>query len=385
MSVIDLSTISETTRRRSKLVASVAVTLLFLYAAWKMIYVLVPFGFSAGIAFLIKPFVDYLTVRIPSHETNPMRARGLAAGIACLIILTIAIVLIVASAFRVIEETPALAEQIPGLVNEIQTSLEELEENYREQVPISVQEMIDPQLEAARDAIVSSAIDAASQSLGVFTSGISLAIALAGSPVILFYLLYDAPSIGSGIKRLLPSPLRHDLTRIGSISGSVVLTYLRTQLLMGAFVAIAIGLPLWALGVPVAALLAIVAGLGELIPVAGPLAAFALAAIVIAFTDIRLLPVVAVLYGAVQLIQNTFLIPRVHGSAIGLHPLAVMLALAIFGFLWGFWGVLIAVPSTAAGYRIQSYVRQEWSSPGSWRDDKGDDEAESSEVTEDAD
>ncbi len=378
----NFSTISDTTRRRLELAASVVVTILVLYAMWKLVYVLVPYALSAGIAFLIMPLVDSLANRLPGHDTNPMRAKAIAAGIASVVVLTLAVVLLAVLVFRVVEGTPALAEQVPGLVDEIRTTLAEVEAAYRERVPQSIQDAIDPRIEEAGAALVSSATDGVLQAFGVLRSGLSLAIALAGSPIILFYLLYDAPSIGRGTRKLLPSPLRHDLSRIGGIGGSVVLTYLRTQLLMAVFVAVVIGLPLWALGVPAAALLGIAAGLGELIPVVGPLAAFVLAAIVVAFTDLRLLPVVAVLYGAVQLIQNTLVTPRVQGRATGLHPLGVMLSLAVLGSLWGFWGVLIAVPSAAAAYRIQAYVRQEWNAPGSWSDDdEGDEAASSAETT----
>ena len=58
--------------------------------------------------------------------------------------------------------------------------------------------------------------------------------------------------------------------------------------------------------------------------------------------------------------QNTLIAPRMQGQALGLHPLAVILALAIFGLFLGFWGVLVAAPFTAAGYRVLTYVVREW-------------------------
>ena len=144
-----------------------------------------------------------------------------------------------------------------------------------------------------------------------------------------------------------------------------MIAYIRTQLLMALMVGVIIGLALWGLGVPAAVVLGAVAGMGELIPVVGPFLGFAVAAIVVLITNPTLLPVVALVYLAVQLLQNTLVMPRIQGQTTGLHPLAVMFFLAGLGSVWGFWGVLIAVPFAAAAYRVLTYSRETWNSAGS--------------------
>ena len=346
------------------LAVSLVVVALFLALLWQFVSILVPYALSAFIAFLIMPLVNALASRLPGHRTSPRVVRAVTAGVATLAVLIIFAAVIAAGLFQLVQGTSALAERIPELVQELQLTMVMIEQTYRERVPVDIQAQIDPRLEAVGGAIIAAASNAAVQVFGILRSGLSLVIALAGAPIILFYLLYDAPAIGRGIRALLPGPLRNDVCNIGGLAGSTVIAYLRTQLLMGIMVGVVIGLAMWALGVPAAIALGVLAGLAELVPVVGPILAFAVAAIVTLVTNPTLLPIVALVYLGVQSLQNMLVVPRIQGQATGLHPLAVMLSLATLGSVWGFWGVLIAVPFVAAAYRVLSYARQEWNSAG---------------------
>ena len=359
-----MTTLSATTRRRVALAMSLVVVALFLALLWQFVSVLVPYAFSALIAFLIMPLVNALASRLPGHRSRPRVVRAVTAGVATLVVLVIFAAVIAAGLFQLVQGTSALAERIPELVQELRLTIVMIEQTYRERVPADIRAQIDPRLEAVGGAIIAAASDAAVQVFGILRSGLSLVIALAGAPIILFYLLYDAPAIGRGIRALLPGPLRNDVCNIGGLAGSTVIAYLRTQLLMGIMVGIVIGLAMWGLGVPAAIALGVLAGVAELVPVVGPILAFAVAAIVTLVTNPTLLPIVVLVYLGVQLLQNTLVVPRIQGQATGLHPLAVMLSLAALGSVWGFWGVLIAVPFVAATYRVLSYARQEWNSAG---------------------
>ena len=166
--------------------------------------------------------------------------------------------------------------------------------------------------------------------------------------------------LGSGVRRLLPLSVRDDLCEIARLTGESIGMYLRVQLLLGAITGVAIGLGLWAMGVSAAPILAIVAAFAELVPIVGATISLVIAALVTLVTDWSKTPFVIALYLIVQALQNTLIAPRLQGQALGLHPLAVILALAIFGLFMGFWGVLVAAPFTAAGYRVVRYVVEEW-------------------------
>ena len=360
MRIIDAITSSAVGRRRLALLFSLVVAVILLALVWRFVSVLVPFALSAIIAFLLMPVVDLLASRLPGNRRRPRVARAVAAALVSIVVLIVALAVIIFALFRLVSGTAALAERVPELFDEFQVTLALVVEVYREQVPLSVQAAIDPRIESAGSAILSAVSDAALQAVGVLQSGLTLVIALAGAPIILFYLLYDPSGIGRGIRSLLPGPLRHDLSSMGRIAGVVVIAYIRTQLLMGILVSVVIALGLWALGIPAAVILGVAAGLGEFIPVVGPVLGFAVAAVIVLATDPSMLPAIAVLYLAVQLLQNTLIVPRLQGQATGLHPLAVMLSLAVMGVLLGFWGVLIAVPLVAAAHQVLSYARAEW-------------------------
>jgi predicted PurR-regulated permease PerM len=360
MRIIDAITSSAIGRRRLALLLSLIVAVILLALMWRFVSVLVPYGLSAIIAFLVMPVVDLLASRLPGHRRRPRVVRAVAAALVMIVVLIVGLAVIALAVFRLVSGTAALAERVPGLVNELQVTLTLVEETYRERVPLDVQAAIDPRIESAGSAILSAVSDAALQAVGVLQRGLTLVIALAGAPIILFYLLYDPSGIGRATSNLLPGPLRHDLSSMGRVAGVVVIAYIRTQVLMGIMVSVVIGLALWGLGIPAAVVLGVAAGLGELIPVVGPVLGFAVAAVVVLVTNPTMLPVIAVLYLAVQLLQNTLIMPRLQGQATGLHPLAVMLSLAVMGLLLGFWGVLIAVPLVAAAHRVLSYARAEW-------------------------
>ena len=185
-------------------------------------------------------------------------------------------------------------------------------------------------------------------------------VSLVTVPIILFYLLFEPAALGRGVRGLLPRSLRDDLCEIARLSGESIGVYLRVQLLLGAMIGVATGLGLWAMGVSTAPILAILAFFGELVPIVGPTISLVVAVVVMLVTDWTKAPLVVALYLILQALQNTLIAPRMQGQALGLHPLAVILALAIFGLFLGFWGVLVAAPFTAAGYRVLSYVVREW-------------------------
>ena len=372
MNSFGLTTLSAITRRRFALAVSLVVVVLLLILMWQLVSVLVPYALSAVVAFLLMPLVNALAARLPGHRSRPGVTRAVAAGLATLLVLFVVVAVVAAALFRLVEGTTALAERVPAMVREIELTVNTIEKAYRERVPPEIQANIDPRLQAVGAAVISSISDSALQVLGILRNGLSLIIALAGAPIILFYLLYDSPAIGRGIRQLLPGPLRNDLCNIGALAGSVVIAYIRTQLLMALMVGVVIGLALWAMGVPAAVVLGAVAGMGELIPIVGPFLGFAVAAIVVLITNPTLLPVVVLVYLGVQLLQNTLVMPRIQGQTTGLHPLAVMFFLAALGSVWGFWGVLVAVPFAAAAYRVLTYFRETWNSAGSPGPDNND-------------
>ena len=351
--------LTNTGRRRVRLAVSVAVALAVLAIVWQLLGVLLPFLVSGVVAYLLLPLVK-LADRTPGAKRRPNLNRALFAGLATALVILAVLGVLALGIFRLVDGSITLAERVPSIVSEGRAVWEEVQRVYQSRVPNNIKEQIDPRLTELRAALGDAGLVAVQKVSRIAQSGVSQVIGLASAPIILFYLLYEPAALGNGLRRLLPGPLRDDLSEIGRLAGESIGAYIRMQLLLGLLVGVVIWLTLWAMGAPLALPLGILAGLAELVPIVGPTIFFVVAGLVMALADLSKLPFVLAIYLAVQALQNTLVAPRMQGEALGLHPLAVILALAIFGIFFGFLGTLLAAPLTAAGYRVLTYTRTEW-------------------------
>ena len=349
--------------RRLRLSLSVLLTVALVAIVWQLISILLPFLLSAVVAYLLLPLVR-LGDRIPLAKRWPGLVRAATAGFATLAVILALVAVLALGVFRLVDGAITLAERAPSIIAEGKAVWQEFQDLYRNRVPPNIQEIVDPRLTELQSALLNSSIAALRRVSRVAQSGVSQVVSLAASPIILFYLLYQPTTLGNGVKRLLPGPLREDLSEIGRLAGESIGAYIRMQLLLGAVVGVVVWLALLVMGVPLALPLGILAGAAELVPIVGATIFIILASIVVALLDYTKLPFLIAVYFVVQILQNTLISPRMQGQALGLHPLAVILALAIFGLLFGFLGTLLAAPLTAAGYRVLTYTRQEWASAG---------------------
>ncbi|MDE2685441.1 MAG: AI-2E family transporter [Chloroflexota bacterium] len=350
-------------QRRLRLSLSVLLAFALAVVVWQLFSILLPFLISAVMAYLLLPLVKQGD-RVPLAQRWPGGVRAATAGFATLAVIVAVVVVLALGVFRLVDGSITLAERAPSIIAEGRAVWEELQEVYRNRVPANIQEIVDPRLNELQSALLNASLAALQRVSRVAQSGISQVVSLAASPIILFYLLYQPATLGSGTRRLLPGPLREDLSEIGRLAGESIGAYIRMQLLLGVSVGVVVWLALLVMGVPLALPLGILAGMAELVPIVGATIFIILASIVVALLDYTKLPFLIAVYLVVQILQNTLIAPRMQGQALGLHPLAVILALAIFGLFFGFLGTLLAAPLTAAGYRVLDYVRREWTIAG---------------------
>ena len=168
-------------------------------------------------------------------------------------------------------------------------------------------------------------------------------------PVVMFYLLLDWPDLIARLGRLVPPRHRAGVDGFVAECDLVLGQYLRGQLLvmlvLAAFYTSALALARFELALPVG----VFTGLAIFIPYLGfgLGALLALLAAVLQFASLYGVVAVAVIYGVGQVLESFVLTPRLVGERIGLHPIAVIFALLAFGHLFGFVGVLLALPSGA--------------------------------------
>ena len=179
---------------------------------------------------------------------------------------------------------------------------------------------------------------------------VGLAVNLLLAPVVMFYLLLDWHGILARTGKVLPRPWQAKLFSVANEIDAVLSQYLRGQVLVMALLAGYYCVALWLAGIPSALSIGIVTGLLIFIPYLGYATGLMLALLVAGLQFAGWQPIIAVLivYGIGQMLESFLLTPFLVGERIGLHPLAVIFALMAFGQLFGFFGILAALPASAA-------------------------------------
>lgn len=199
------------------------------------------------------------------------------------------------------------------------------------------------------------------QSVGRFTasalkritgSGAGLMLALANLalvPVVAFYLMRDWDLIMGKCLRMVPVSWQESTAELVRESDEVVGAFLRGQFVVMCSLAVIYSTGLWLVGLQLALLLGVIAGLASIVPYLG-FAVGIVASLIAAyfqFQDWTVLLWVALVFGVGQLIESMVLTPILVGDRIGLHPVAVIFALMAGGQLAGFVGVVLALPVAA--------------------------------------
>jgi predicted PurR-regulated permease PerM len=173
------------------------------------------------------------------------------------------------------------------------------------------------------------------------------------TPVLTFYLLKDWDRMRAAASRLIPRDRRETATELAGEYDHLLGRYLRGQITVAVTIGAVTALGLWIVRFPYAGTLGLIVAVFSVVPYLG-LVLSLLPAVFIALVSgsvgVSLLKV-AVVYGAAQMLEGAVVSPRIVGDSVGLHPVLVVLALAVGGFFFGFVGLLLAVPG-AVGIKL---------------------------------
>lgn len=177
-------------------------------------------------------------------------------------------------------------------------------------------------------------------------------------PVLTFYLLRDWDHLVAGVRALLPRSSALLWCRLAAESDAVLGAFLRGQLTVMAVLALIYSVGLGLAGLDLALLLGVFAGLLSFVPYLGPIVGIASAGVAayLQFQGLDGLPWVIVVFVVGQLVEGMWLTPRLVGERIGLHPVAVIFAVMAGGQLYGFVGVLLALPVAAVAMVMIRHV-----------------------------
>ena len=317
---------------------------LIVLALWLLGPVLTPFVVAAVLAYALTPLVNKLDRmgkgRLPRVVAVILVELLFIIATLCLFLLIVPIVA---------KEIPLIREQVPLLADRITNGLTP----WLAQYGIYVSLDIDSLKTLALKYLNANYEDMAGSLLSSLRLGGSVALAIIGNavliPVALFYLLMDWDKFVARMLELVPPPMRSAFDSFTDEADSVLGQYLRGQMLVMLVMAVfyAIGLALF--GLDLALPIGIFTGLAMFIPYLGFGIGLILAlfAGLLQFASVKAIVMVVVVYGIGQLVESFYFTPRLVGERIGLHPLAVIFALLAFGQVFGFVGVLIALPASA--------------------------------------
>lgn len=181
-------------------------------------------------------------------------------------------------------------------------------------------------------------------------------------PVVTFYLLRDWDLLVARINVLLPRTVEPTISRLARESDEVLGAFLRGQLSVMLALGTLYAVGLWLVGIDVGPLIGMIAGLISFVPYLGAIVGLgmALIAAVVQYQDWAHVFMVLAVFGVGQTIEGYVLVPKLVGDKIGMHPVAVIFAILAGGELFGFLGVLLALPAAAVAMVMLRYLHEKY-------------------------
>jgi predicted PurR-regulated permease PerM len=336
-----------------------AITAVIVYLLWLLAPVLMPFAVAGMLAYLGDPLADRL-------ERLGL-SRALAASIVFLVLVIVFVVVLLLL-------IPLVSRQIENLIANWPHYADWAQNTAWPWVQTKLH--LDPkmfqsdQLMADIKAHIGSIGSIATEVLGkVSRSGLGIVLWLTNLvliPVVAFYLLRDWDRMVGAIDRMLPRSIEPTVAYLAHESDKVLGAFVRGQLLVMLALGIFYGGALSLVGLSVGLLIGIVAGLLSFVPYLGFIVGFggAVIAVLVQYGDVTHLLIVCGVFVVGQLLEGYVLVPKLVGDKIGLHPVAVIFAVLAGGELFGFLGVLLALPAASVimvllRYLVERYRQSE--------------------------
>ncbi len=342
--------------RRNRLIL---ILILLLIVGW-MLYVaravLFPYILGLVLAYVLYPLVR----RIDHYMPAVLKQRRLSRPLAIIIVYLMVILMIAGlMAFLVpvvINQVESLWAQREQLVAKGQALLGEWLIRYRATIPEEWRRTIEENLVKAAGAVGQTVQGGIVSTVSAVTSTVSLALGMVVIPFWLFYVLADEGQMANALEATVPDSIEPDVRNVLRITDDILSAYIRGQLLLCVVVGAMATVGFVLAGVDFAVLLGLIVGLCEFIPFVGPILG-AVPALIVAviespITALWTLLVIVV----VQQVENLFLVPRIAGESVKLHPALIMVVLVIGNEALGLWGMIVAVPLTAIVRDVFKYL-----------------------------
>lgn len=328
-----------------------AITAVIVYLIWLLAPVLMPFAVAAMLAYLGDPLVD----RLERLGLNRMWSATIVFVVIMLAVVGVLVLLI-----------PLIARQVENLIGNLPRYGDWAQNTVwpwlQARLHLDPHTFDSDRLLTAIKAHIGSIGGVATAVLGkVSRGGLGIAMWLTNLvliPVVAFYLLRDWDRLVAKIDGMLPRSIQPTVAHLASESDKILGAFVRGQLLVMLALGIFYGAGLGMVGLSVGVLIGMVAGLLSFVPYLGFIIGFvaAIIAALVQYGDWTHVLLVCGVFAVGQLLEGYVLVPKLVGDKIGLHPVAVMFAVLAGGYLFGFLGVLLALPAASVIMVLLRYL-----------------------------
>lgn len=310
-----------------------AVVLWFIYAVRK---VLTPFALGFLLAYLLNPLVDRLVKKKIS------RVLAIAAIYICLAVLAGGAVLYGVPVL--LRDLNSLAAVIPKYTREAQQMILDFQVSYgRVPLPESIRQIGDGVIKSVEDSSIGALQGMVSGILALLSQTFNILLA----PLLGFYILIDYHEIGPKILQLIPVRYRTGLASLSREIDVMIKNVIRGNLLVALLVGVLATVGMLLIGMDYPLLIGILVGVTNFIPYFGAIISTVPIVILALLKSKWLALYVLGVMVIIQQLEGNIISPKILGGYIGLHPLVIIFALLAGGSLWGFLGLLTAVPMAA--------------------------------------
>ncbi len=327
------------------------------------------------LAYLLSPLVGFFEKRLSRLESFELR-RSLSVLLTWFVIIGLFALFIGLIVPATVTQLRQFADDLPSLVADTQADLQKA---LSKEITIGRMKVVPwDELEKAfapqngesttfTERLQDSVLSLADPALGFVGGVVSFLVAIFFVLVMLFYLMRDGPLFVDYVVGIVPESYQGDARLIFRELAQIWNAYLRGQIMLCFAVAVATYIAALILGLPQPLLLALVAGFLEFVPNIGPAIAQIPALLFALTTDSATIPsleagllyavVVSVTYMGIQQVEAIFLVPRILGGSLNLHPIVVLIAIMIGASISGVLGIVLAAPVMATLRLFGRYLR----------------------------
>jgi predicted PurR-regulated permease PerM len=328
-----------------------------------------------GIAYVLWPtfagmFMPFLTAIILAYLLNPL--VGLLEGkglnrVLSVIIVFILMLAVVAGTFM--SFVPTLINSIAGMISNIPDFITQMQQyndaftNYLTNISNSdISKYIN--LEEAMGNVVKGFGSALQQISNAIIQNSGQLMNIIIIPLVTIFLLIDKEFFINGIMYLVPLQFRSSILKMCCDIDLVIGGFIKGQGLTSLVAGIATGICAFALDIPYASIIGVVAGVTTMVPYFGPVVGMIVIVLMVLFTKPLMIIPILIAIAVVQVICGNFLAPALMSGNVGLHPVFIIFSIFFFGALFGGLGMIMAVPlagtiKVIGGYLISVFASRE--------------------------